>query len=1161
MKNLFFVFVSLTSFYAIAQQPSLNPTVNNEVGIPSADMYVFDRFGDSVKLQDIFITSGNTRTASPCVAGIFTVTFLDDGTGEGFDDPILGAQRRTVVCQVMSDLSALIAAPGTPAGVVQIEVRKSGGLPSGVGGVASSYYLNSNLYTSGIIDGEVWKTIIGRADSYANLTGGFIAPQAFHGFIHINFPTTTNPSGVDFHLNLAQPASASGKADLYSVILHEITHTLGFYSNITSSGACVIPGRTLFSRYDTFLRTVAGSTPLITMSGCYNALFNSTSAALISGCQNVVFQGTGAAKPVYAPAGFQPGSSLSHFDQNCPTATAQYVMNSSLSAGVTKRRYTHEEANVLCDLGYFISGTYGINPGDPFTYDNTYTGCDNRIAGVNDFGYTVNAGQTTSNISNILLNDVDKNGVPPSFECLQPLIGGGSVSTSIGNAFTYTSDASFSGTAVLHYVPLSATGKKGNVTYVFINVVAPPLPTCPISNCNLVCNGDFENVTNKFASPLSNVRISPGNSPDMYPASGAFGNNIAFASWLCNNGTKIPFPNTASAPNTRFIGMGSHPSNVEVIYFPLNKTLIPGRTYRISFYAYTGCAVTVNFLFSQQAPCSAVDAINTTLNTTTNCTAGGQYIPEQIESVAVPITFNSSSVLEWRLFQQNFVAGPTNLGFLVIHLTPAASSTSSTSSRYPFLDDFSIIETTEIPLTITTSAPTSACVGDNITYSFTVCKNNPADIIPATGVTLEDVLPTGITATGGFTNLSNPSKPRITLFNGDFNAAGCAVITLNGTIGSLVVTGPNVNTLNTALGGCVSGTATNTFTTNVGVQTLTLATSVSNVTPLPGSNVTYTIEVCNSTSNPVTGIVVKDILPAGLTFVSSPNFTLSAGTLTSSTFNLAAGTPTSPACTTLTFIATVNCAPATNNVITNCATIASGGFVCNNLSSCITINVVQATLTLTTIVSNATPASNSNVTYTIEVCNPTSNPVSGIVVKDILPAGLTFVSSPNFTLSAGTLTSSTFNLAAGTPTSPACTTLTFVAMVNCVPTINNVITNCATIFSGGVICNNPSSCITLNIVLPTVTFEPLSDVCVNSPAFSLSGGSPAGGTYSGPGVTAGGIFNPATTGVGTFTITYTFTSGGCTTSATQTIKVNAATFCCTVTPGILAKNIAPGALS
>jgi hypothetical protein len=54
----------------------------------------------------------------------------------------------------------------------------------------------------------------------------------------------------------------------------------------------------------------------------------------------------------------------------------------------------------------------------------------------------------------------------------------------------------------------------------------------------------------------------------------------------------------------------------------------------------------------------------------------------------------------------------------------------------------------------------------------------------------------------------------------------------------------------------------------------------------------------------------------------------------------------------------------------------------------------------------------------------------------------------------------------------------------------------------------------------------------------LSGGSPAGGTFTGAGV-SGGIFDPSIAGAGSHLITYTFTDGsGCENSASQTIVVD-----------------------
>ncbi len=75
--------------------------------------------------------------------------------------------------------------------------------------------------------------------------------------------------------------------------------------------------------------------------------------------------------------------------------------------------------------------------------------------------------------------------------------------------------------------------------------------------------------------------------------------------------------------------------------------------------------------------------------------------------------------------------------------------------------------------------------------------------------------------------------------------------------------------------------------------------------------------------------------------------------------------------------------------------------------------------------------------------------------------------------------------------------------------------------------------------LPMVTLNLLDPVCVDANPVILAGGLPLGGQYTGIGVT-GGVFYPAVAGVGTWTITYTYTDGnGCTSFATQDIVVNA----------------------
>lgn len=72
---------------------------------------------------------------------------------------------------------------------------------------------------------------------------------------------------------------------------------------------------------------------------------------------------------------------------------------------------------------------------------------------------------------------------------------------------------------------------------------------------------------------------------------------------------------------------------------------------------------------------------------------------------------------------------------------------------------------------------------------------------------------------------------------------------------------------------------------------------------------------------------------------------------------------------------------------------------------------------------------------------------------------------------------------------------------------------------------------------PTVTLASIPNICINNDTLSLSGGNPAGGTYSGTAVT-NNIFDPAAAGIGSFLITYTYTDiHNCTDSASQPINV------------------------
>jgi len=94
--------------------------------------------------------------------------------------------------------------------------------------------------------------------------------------------------------------------------------------------------------------------------------------------------------------------------------------------------------------------------------------------------------------------------------------------------------------------------------------------------------------------------------------------------------------------------------------------------------------------------------------------------------------------------------------------------------------------------------------------------------------------------------------------------------------------------------------------------------------------------------------------------------------------------------------------------------------------------------------------------------------------------------------------------------------------------------------SGNQPCGNVIDSIKLTILpLPLIDFsDSLPSKCLNSAPINLNSATPAGGTYSGVGV-SNNTFNPVVAGVGQHSITYSYTDVyGCTNSDINTIKVN-----------------------
>lgn len=172
----------------------------------------------------------------------------------------------------------------------------------------------------------------------------------------------------------------------------------------------------------------------------------------------------------------------------------------------------------------------------------------------------------------------------------------------------------------------------------------------------------------------------------------------------------------------------------------------------------------------------------------------------------------------------------------------------------------------------------------------------------------------------------------------------------------------------------------------------------------------------------------------------------------------------------------------------------------------------------------ANPYSGPSTTFTytittVDGCSATSLPAS--ITVNPLPS----VTAGNVTGCAGSLITLSGSPAGGTfsvanPYSGPSTTYTYT-------------------YTNGNGCTNTSSPATITVnPLPTVSFSGLSSTYNVSASAATLTGSPAGGTFSGTGI-SGNIFIPATAGVGgPYTITYSYTDGNsCSNSASQTTTV------------------------
>lgn len=724
---------------------------------------LFDNEGHAYDISELVVKTpddgeGQVKSVLLCSSGYFNLYFETGSGMEDLNNPTHN-QRRDVLCQVFSDISSFINSPLTSTGqkvnihIRNIQIAFPNAATSSVGASASPYYClpasNPNNY-GGIADNQIWKTILSGTDAYTNVYYPILnqGTSFYHGKVSVNFYN----SSILWHTDMTTSPAPPGYMDLYTVLLHEVTHALGFTSLIDNDGTSVFPtGFNYYSRYDRFLKNHAGTQSLITNSGScslYDYQFNpalTTATFVPGGCTqsgssdytncatSAIYQGTNTV-PLYTPNCYEAGSTLSHFEDMCyPTSGAPYgddlyfVLSNQGGTGTagTKRHLQPEERNVLCDLGYSVNGTFGNAVNHNNHNYNTGTCPGISVVGFNDgisgntYAFSGSSGAIIP-ISGILTNDFGAT----TFECLSDLNDPAAIFSATTGSSTTVVDFSSSvlGIHLLRYIPVSSTGQRGNVTYVYVSVSNPNCASVP---CNMLNNGDFESYT----TCSSSQGALPAGCWRSYHGSG-----YIFDRYCVPNGSTfavmyLPTPHSIPAadsyngsPNDNFatlIGMGSNTYGQSIQNY-LSSPLVAGNSYTISFWARVA-----NDWFMTGTPSYLPHYSSITFagsqTTLTNVSGMIPNLPAGSEHFGDIAIINDN---QWRQYTITFVYAPGNpsapnlQNLIMLHSTFLISSV---GQDFIYIDDVQLM-----PTDVTLDVPQTLCANQTISNLGNYLSNFPS---------------------------------------------------------------------------------------------------------------------------------------------------------------------------------------------------------------------------------------------------------------------------------------------------------------------------------------------------------------------------------------------------------------------------------------------------
>lgn len=447
----------------------------------------------------------------------------------------------------------------------------------------------------------------------------------------------------------------------------------------------------------------------------------------------------------------------------------------------------------------------------------------------------------------------------------------------------------------------------------------------------------------------------------------------------------ITFENTAC-----FIANYSNPNNKITFALGITNQAISERYFSVQFGAPDPDGPFDHPVVTQNPLPVAVDDIGEPVYTTggtsvNNVLTNDLYNGAPINSAAVNISLISSSnsgvVLNLSTGQvsvnPNTPPGTYTLTYKITMKNDASASD---------LADVTVVvlaasSDLEVSKTVNNATPN---VGSNVIFTITAKNNGP---IAATGVTVNDILPAGYTLVSATPSLGSWIAPNWSI--GNLANGANATLTIVATVNA---TGSYANTA-TIAGSQTDPTPGNNTSTSTPVPTtiadleITKTASISSL--IPGQSFFYTISVKNNGPNTASAVLVNDVLPSSLNFVSA---TSSVGTWTAPNWSI--GNLAKDEIATLTLNVSVKETAAAGS-ISNTALVTSitADPNSNNNTSVKTIPVtaLSADLEITKSSSKSPVKPGETFTYTITLKNNGPNAASDVSVQDILPSSLTLV--------------------------------------------------------------------------------------------------------------------------------------------------------------------------